>query len=48
MCDDQKTGAGPDGTAPIKRGKIGVGSYEDPSDEHARSRRLKKSGKPGR
>jgi excinuclease ABC subunit B len=30
------------------RGKIGVGSYEDPVDEKKRRGRPKKSGRPGR
>ncbi|TCT39260.1 excinuclease ABC subunit UvrB [Martelella mediterranea] len=32
---------------PIKRGKIGAGSYEDPSETKKRGRRNSKSGKPG-
>jgi excinuclease ABC subunit B len=56
MRDNMKRNAGPDGVArgaddsakPIKRHKIGAGSYEDPSDERARARRPKKSGRPGR
>jgi len=31
-----------------RRGKIGVGSYEDPVEQKARSRRPKKTGRPGR
>ncbi|WP_028032655.1 excinuclease ABC subunit UvrB [Chelativorans sp. J32] len=31
-----------------RRGKIGAGSYEDPADERQRSRRPKKTGRPGR
>jgi len=37
-----------DGVAPVKRERIGVGSYEDPADQRARGRRSKKSGRPGR
>ncbi|MDS1135863.1 excinuclease ABC subunit UvrB [Nitratireductor indicus] len=33
---------------PLKRGKIGAGSYEDPGDERQRSRRSSKTGRPGR
>jgi len=33
---------------PIKRHKIGVGSYEDPADERARKRKPGKTGRPGR
>jgi excinuclease ABC subunit B len=32
---------------PIKRAKIGAGSYEDPADERAKGRRSSKTGKPG-
>lgn len=32
---------------PVKRAKIGTGSYEDPADERAAKRRSGKSGKPG-
>jgi excinuclease ABC subunit B len=37
-----------DGVEPVKREKIGIGSYEDPAGERARGRRSKKSGRPGR
>ena len=37
-----------DGAEPVKRQKIGIGSYEDPAGERARGRRSKKSGRPGR
>ena len=37
-----------DGAKPVKREKVGIGSYEDPADERARGRRSKKSGRPGR
>jgi len=33
---------------PVKRGKIGTGSYEDPADERARKRKPGKTGRPGR
>jgi len=33
---------------PIKRNKIGTGSYEDPSGEKRRKRRSTKTGRPGR
>ncbi|WP_019171343.1 excinuclease ABC subunit UvrB [Pseudaminobacter salicylatoxidans] len=36
-----------EGTKPIKRAKIGAGSYEDPADERQRKRRPGKTGKPG-
>jgi excinuclease ABC subunit B len=36
-----------DGAKPIKREKVGIGSYEDPAEERARGRRSKKSGRPG-
>jgi len=32
---------------PVKRAKIGAGSYEDPADQAARRKRTGKSGKPG-
>ena len=32
---------------PVRRGKVGAGSYEDPADERERRRRPKKSGRPG-
>jgi excinuclease ABC subunit B len=32
---------------PIKRERIGRGSYEDPADERERQRRSRKSGRPG-
>ena len=31
-----------------RRGKIGTGSYEDPVEQKARSRRPRKTGRPGR
>ena len=37
-----------DGVKPVKREKVGIGSYEDPAGERARGRRSKKSGRPGR
>ncbi|WP_442582696.1 excinuclease ABC subunit UvrB [Mesorhizobium sp. ASY16-5R] len=37
-----------DGAKPIKREKVGIGSYEDPTEERARGKRSKKSGRPGR
>jgi excinuclease ABC subunit B len=37
-----------DGAKPIKREKVGIGSYEDPAEDRARGRRSKKSGRPGR
>ncbi|MEP9396502.1 excinuclease ABC subunit UvrB [Mesorhizobium sp. KR2-14] len=36
-----------EGAKPIKRAKIGVGSYEDPADERAAKRRPGKTGRPG-
>ena len=36
-----------DDAKPIVRGKIGAGSYEDPTDEKKRRGRPKKSGRPG-
>ncbi|TCD15517.1 excinuclease ABC subunit UvrB [Oricola cellulosilytica] len=41
-------GGDSDNPAPIKRHRIGVGSYEDPSDERARKRKPGKTGRPGR
>ena len=32
----------------LRRGRIGIGSYEDPVEEKARRRRPKKTGRPGR
>src|SRR5690606_21230919 len=37
-----------EGVKPIKREKIGVGSYEDPAEERSRKKRPGKSGRPGR
>ncbi len=36
-----------DPVQPVRRGKIGAGSYEDPADEKKRRGRPKKSGRPG-
>ncbi len=36
-----------DGVKPVKREKIGVGSYEDPADTAQRKRRPGKTGRPG-
>jgi excinuclease ABC subunit B len=36
-----------DGGKPIKRERIGRGSYEDPADERESRRRSKKTGRPG-
>ncbi|MEO1989037.1 MAG: excinuclease ABC subunit UvrB [Martelella sp.] len=33
---------------PVKRGKIGAGSYEDPGEQKRRGRRTGKTGKPGK
>ncbi|AMM84575.1 excinuclease ABC subunit UvrB [Martelella sp. AD-3] len=33
---------------PVKRGKIGAGSYEDPAEQKQRGRRRSKTGKPGK
>jgi excinuclease ABC subunit B len=37
-----------EGVKPVKRAKIGAGSYEDPADESARKKRSGKTGRPGR
>ncbi|ADZ69662.1 Helicase subunit of the DNA excision repair complex [Polymorphum gilvum SL003B-26A1] len=37
-----------DDVKPVVRGRIGVGSYEDPAEERQRRGRPKKSGRPGR
>jgi excinuclease ABC subunit B len=37
-----------EGVKPIKREKIGAGSYEDPADEGSRKKRSGKTGRPGR
>ncbi|MER2632265.1 MAG: excinuclease ABC subunit UvrB [Rhizobiaceae bacterium] len=37
-----------DGVKPIRREKIGAGSYEDPAETKARKRRPGKTGRPGR
>ena len=37
-----------EGVKPIKREKIGAGSYEDPTEEKSRSKRSGKTGRPGR
>ncbi|MDW6022337.1 excinuclease ABC subunit UvrB [Mesorhizobium sp. BAC0120] len=36
-----------EGVKPVKREQIGLGSYEEPADERQRSRRSRKTGKPG-
>ncbi len=38
----------PEDVKPIVRGKIGIGSYEDPADEKRKGRTKGKTGKPGR
>ena len=35
-------------TGPVRRGKIGAGSYEDPGEKRRRSDKRRKSGRPGR
>ncbi|UUP16316.1 excinuclease ABC subunit UvrB [Nitratireductor thuwali] len=37
-----------DDAKPVRRGKVGTGSYENPEDERQRGRRSKKTGRPGR
>ncbi|KQT86384.1 excinuclease ABC subunit B [Aurantimonas sp. Leaf443] len=37
-----------DGAKPVRREKIGLGSYEDPGDDKRRKRRPGKTGRPGR
>ncbi len=37
-----------DAPGPVRRGRIGTGSYEDPADERRQKRRPGKSGRPGR
>ena len=37
-----------EGVKPIKREKIGAGSYEDPAEEKSRKKRSGKTGRPGR
>ena len=39
---------GDNAAKPIKRGRIGTGSYEDPADERAAKRKPGKTGRPGR
>jgi excinuclease ABC subunit B len=36
-----------EGAKPVKREQVGIGSYEDPSDQRRDKRRSRKSGKPG-
>jgi excinuclease ABC subunit B len=36
-----------EGAKPVKREKVGIGSYEDPADARQRAKRSKKSGRPG-
>ena len=36
-----------EGAKPLKRAKIGAGSYEDPADEANRKKRSGKTGRPG-
>ncbi|WP_299860916.1 excinuclease ABC subunit UvrB [uncultured Hoeflea sp.] len=43
-----KTPAKPDEPGPVKRGKVGAGSYEDPADAARQKRRPGKTGRPGR
>ncbi|MBW3095898.1 excinuclease ABC subunit UvrB [Pseudohoeflea coraliihabitans] len=38
----------PDSPGPVRRGKIGIGSYEDAGEEQRRKRRPGKTGRPGR
>ena len=37
-----------EGTKPVKRAQIGIGSYEDPADERRKGRSKNKTGRPGR
>ena len=37
-----------DEAGPVRRGKIGAGSYEDPGEQRRRSDKRRKSGRPGR
>ena len=37
-----------EGAKPVKREKIGAGSYEDPAEEKSRKKRTGKTGRPGR
>jgi excinuclease ABC subunit B len=43
-----KGGENSDSPAPLKRGKIGTGSYEDPAEAKRQKRRPGKTGRPGR
>ena len=36
-----------EGVKPVKREKIGIGSYEDKPDQREQGRRSRKTGKPG-
>jgi len=38
---------GSDDARPVRRERVGMGSYEDPADERQRKRRSRKSGRPG-
>jgi excinuclease ABC subunit B len=37
-----------DGVRPVVRGKVGAGSYEDPSEQKRKGRTKGKTGRPGR
>jgi excinuclease ABC subunit B len=39
---------GADDAKPVHRGKIGMGSYEDPGEQKRKSRTKGKTGRPGR
>jgi excinuclease ABC subunit B len=45
---DGPAGEGSDSPAPLRRERIGAGSYEDPAEERRRKRRPRKTGRPGR
>ncbi|GGE19010.1 UvrABC system protein B [Aureimonas endophytica] len=43
-----ETPSGADDAKPVRRERVGIGSYEDPGDEKRRKRRPSKTGRPGR
>ncbi|HEX2255085.1 MAG TPA: excinuclease ABC subunit UvrB [Afifellaceae bacterium] len=48
LLADGAAEGGSDSPGPLRRGKIGAGSYEDPAEQRRRKRRPGKTGRPGR
>ncbi len=44
----ERASGGKDDPRPVARGKVGVGSYEDPGEQKRKGRTKGKTGRPGR